>query len=96
MSNHGDSALILLEYASRVTEGAQTTRSLSEATGIPTTTLGRLIRDAEAGCRERGGPAALDIAAHKYGYQYRIHHGWQERPGEGRIIDAVRRGYERQ
>jgi hypothetical protein len=81
-------ALSLLTYVDANHPEDQTERTLSKATGIPTTTLRRLLDDAEG-----PGSSILAGVAHKYGFQFRVYRGRKSRAHKGKmLIDAVKIG----
>ncbi len=75
--------LSLLQYASKHRDEPQTLASLSEATGVPTSMVFRLIAEAEA---DPYG-SSLTRAAYKFRFE------WEIKTKEGKLLDAEYRGY---
>ena len=82
--NPMDDALVLLQYVAKNPEGKQTYNSLSEGTGIPMSTIYKLVQ----GARKDEYGSILNRAAHYWRFDFDLH-----RQGSNRIISAVFRGY---
>jgi DNA-binding Lrp family transcriptional regulator len=83
-----DDALALLSYVEKAHPQNQTERTLSKATGIPATTIRRLLNDAEG-----SGRSILAGVAHKYGFQFRVFKERKSRAHKGKqLLDVVRAG----
>lgn len=81
-------ALALLTYIEDNHPRDQTERALSKATGVPTTTLRRLLDDADG-----PGRSVLAGVAAKYGFQFCVFKGRKSRAHKGKmLIDAVKIG----
>ncbi len=75
--------LCLLQWVSRHRDDKQTYESLAESTGVPATTIHRLIVEAvEDPCG-----SSLTRAAYKF------HFEWEIMDSNGKILDAEFRGY---
>ena len=77
-----DSALILLEYVAEHPSEPQSTRRLSEATGVPDRTVSALLGEYRH---------VLDRTAYEHGFQYRIRSALHDRtPVPRTLLEAVR------
>jgi hypothetical protein len=79
-----DDCLSLLQWVSKHRDTKQTYESLSEATGVPTTLIFRLITEAE---QDPYG-SALTRAAYRFRFE------WEIKTPDGKILDAEYRGYQ--
>lgn len=83
-SRMADHALVLLDYVSKHPEEKQTLRSLSEATGIPFTTIHYLLED------DRNTTSSiLSAVAYRYRFKYHVY----PKETRGKLISAVYVGY---
>lgn len=73
----------LLNWVSKHRDDKQTYESLSEATGVPTTTIWHLITEVE----ENPCGSSLTRAAYKFRFE------WEIKTKDGKILDAEYRGY---
>ena len=70
--DHTNDCLVLLDYVAKHPNEIQTQKSLSDATGIPRTTISRMLRNENT----------LSITASEYGFEYSI---CTERLGRGDV-----------
>lgn len=79
-----------MAYIERERPANQSKRSLSRATGIPSTTLALIISNAE-----EGGNSMLGMVADKYGFSFHIYSDWRDKNPhrKKKILDVVKETY---